>query len=197
MKEFYYLIILFSILLSLNCSTKKNVEDENLFFIQDNPYQILGIAPWSNYKKIEKKYKFLKNKYKNNIKKTIKINNAYKKLKARYEKGNLNTFLSITLRTFMDIISLIICYYIYKIILHLFQSFTKFCFKFVFFHILFFIIIDNFASYVFFSFYSELFISFIFGTTIYVIMYIIGYYMGNPSIDWSDEELDFIRNYLD
>jgi hypothetical protein len=197
LKEFYYLIILFSILLSLNCSTKKNVEDENLFFIQDNPYQILGIAPWSNYKKIEKKYKFLKNKYKNNIKKTIKINNAYKKLKARYEKGNLNTFLSITLRTFMDIISLIICYYIYKIILHLFQSFTKFCFKFVFFHILFFIIIDNFASYVFFSFYSELFISFIFGTTIYVIMYIIGYYMGNPSIDWSDEELDFIRNYLD
>lgn len=197
MKEFYYLIILFSILLSLNCSTKKNVEDENLFFIQDNPYQILGIAPWSNYKKIEKKYKFLKNKYKNNIKKTIKIKNAYKKLKARYEKGNLNTFLSITLRTFMDIISLIICYYIYKIILHLFQSFTKFCFKFVFFHILFFIIIDNFASYVFFSFYSELFISFIFGTTIYVIMYIIGYYMGNPSIDWSDEELDFIRNYLD
>ena len=197
MKEFYYLIILFSILLSLNCSTKKNVEDENLFFIQDNPYQILGIAPWSNYKKIEKKYKFLKNKYKNNIKKTIKIKIAYKKLKARYEKGNLNTFLSITLRTFMDIISLIICYYIYKIILHLFQSFTKFCFKFVFFHILFFIIIDNFASYVFFSFYSELFISFIFGTTIYVIMYIIGYYMGNPSIDWSDEELDFIRNYLD
>ena len=197
MKEFYYLIILFSILLSLNCSTKKNVEDENLFFIQDNPYQILGIAPWSNYKKIEKKYKFLKNKYKNNIKKTIKIKNAYKKLKARYEKGNLNTFLSITLRTFMDIISLIICYYIYKIILYLFQSFTKFCFKFVFFHILFFIIIDNFASYVFFSFYSELFISFIFGTTIYVIMYIIGYYMGNPSIDWSDEELDFIRNYLD
>lgn len=197
MKEFYYLIILFSILLSLNCSTKKNVEDENLFFIQDNPYQILGIAPWSNYKKIEKKYKFLKNKYKNNIKKTIKIKNAYKKLKARYEKGNLNTFLSITLRTFMDIISLIICYYIYKIILHLFQSFTKFCFKFVFFHILFFIIIDNFASYVFFSFYSELFISFIFGTIIYVIMYIIGYYMGNPSIDWSDEELDFIRNYLD
>jgi hypothetical protein len=197
LKEFYYLIILFSILLSLNCSTKKNVEDENLFFIQDNPYQILGIAPWSNYKKIEKKYKFLKNKYKNNIKKTIKIKNAYKKLKARYEKGNLNTFLSITLRTFMDIISLIICYYIYKIILHLFQSFTKFCFKFVFFHILFFIIIDNFASYVFFSFYSELFISFIFGTTIYVIMYIIGYYMGNPSIDWSDEELDFIRNYLD
>lgn len=197
MKEFYYLIILFSILLSLNCSTKKNVEDENLFFIQDNPYQILGIAPWSNYKKIEKKYKFLKNKYKNNIKKTIKIKNAYKKLKARYEKGNLNTFLSITLRTFMDIISLIICYYIYKIILHLFQSFTKFCFKFVFFHILFFIIIDNFASYVFFSFYSELFISFIFGTIIYAIMYIIGYYMGNPSIDWSDEELDFIRNYLD
>lgn len=197
MKEFYYLIILFSILLSLNCSTKKNVEDENLFFIQDNPYQILGIAPWSNYKKIEKKYKFLKNKYKNNIKKTIKINNAYKKLKARYEKGNLNTFLSITLRSFMDIISLIICYYIYKIILHLLQSFTKFCFKFVFFHILFFIIIDNFASYVFFSFYSELFISFIFGTIIYAIMYIIGYYMGNPSIDWSDEELDFIRNYLD
>ena len=197
MKEFYYLIILFSILLSLNCSTKKNVEDENLFFIQDNPYQILGIAPWSNYKKIEKKYKFLKNKYKNNIKKTIKIKNAYKKLKARYEKGNLNTFLSITLRTFMDIISLIICYYIYKIILHLFQSFTKFCFKFVFFHILFFIIIDNFASYVFFSFYSELFISFIFGTIIYAIMYIIGYYMGNPSVDWSDEELDFIRNYLD
>jgi len=197
LKEFYYLIILFSILLSLNCSTKKNVEDENLFFIQDNPYQILGIAPWSNYKKIEKKYKFLKNKYKNNIKKTIKIKNAYKKLKARYEKGNLNTFLSITLRTFMDIISLIICYYIYKIILHLFQSFTKFCFKFVFFHILFFIIIDNFASYVFFSFYSELFISFIFGTIIYAIMYIIGYYMGNPSIDWSDEELDFIRNYLD
>ena len=197
MKEFYYLIILFSILLSLNCSTKKNVEDENLFFIQDNPYQILGIAPWSNYKKIEKKYKFLKNKYKNNIKKTIKIKNAYKKLKARYEKGNLNTFLSITLRSFMDIISLIICYYIYKMILHLFQSFTKFCFKFVFFHILFFIIIDNFASYVFFSFYSELFISFIFGTIIYAIMYIIGYYMGNPSIDWSDEELDFIRNYLD
>ena len=197
MKNFYYLIILFSILLSLNCSTKKNVEDENLFFIQDNPYQILGIAPWSNYKKIEKKYKFLKNKYKNNIKKTIKIKKAYKKLKARYEKGNLNTFLSITLRTFMDIISLIICYYIYKIILHLFQSFTKFCFKFVFFHILFFIIIDNFASYVFFSFYSELFISFIFGTIIYAIMYIIGYYMGNPSIDWSDEELDFIRNYLD
>ena len=197
MKEFYYLIILFSILLSLNCSTKKNVEDENLFFIQDNPYQILGIAPWSNYKKIEKKYKFLKNKYKNNIKKTIKIKKAYKKLKARYEKGNLNTFLSITLRTFMDIISLIICYYIYKIILHLFQSFTKFCFKFVFFHILFFIIIDNFASYVFFSFYSELFISFIFGTIIYAIMCVIGYYMGNPSIDWSDEELDFIRNYLD
>ena len=197
MKEFYYLIILFSILLSLNCSTKKNVEDENLFFIQDNPYQILGIAPWSNYQNIKKKYKFLKNKYKNNIKKTIKIKNAYKKLKARYEKGNLNTFLSITLRSFMDIISLIICYYIYKIILHLFQSFTKFCFKFVFFQILFFIIIDNFACYVFFSFYSELFISFIFGTIIYAIMYIIGYYMGNPSIDWSDEELDFIRNYLD
>ena len=195
MKNFYYLIILFSIL--FNCSTKKNVDEENLYFIQDNPYQILGIAPWSNYENIKKKYKFLKNKYKNNINKTMKIKSAYKKLKRKYKNGNLNTFFSITFNTSIDIFSCIITYYIYKLVLYLLQSFTKFCFKFVFFQILFFIIIDNFACYVFFSFYSELLISLLFGSIIYFIMYIFGNYMGNTSINWSDEELDFIRNYLD
>ena len=197
MKKFYYWIILFSILLSINCSNEKKVDDENLFFIQDNPYQILGIAPWSNYQNIKNKYKFLKNKYKNNLKKTKKIKEAYKKLKEKHKNGNLNTFFSITLNTLINIVSFIITYYFYKIILYLFQSFTKFCFKFVFFQILFFIIIDNFACYVFFSIYSEIIISLLFGSIIYTIMYIFGNYMGNPSINWSDEELDFIRNYLD
>lgn len=95
--SFKNLILLFIILGLTLASSSYNEEEEETFFEDEgntkkfsrNPYQILGIAPWSSFKDIKKKYSKLLNKYSKDRDSDININElkeAYESLEEVYKK---------------------------------------------------------------------------------------------------------------
>lgn len=134
MEKNLFLIILLIFFFNICYSYEKNNnygnKTEEINFFESNPYQILGIPPWTKFEHIEKRYNKLKEKFesKNKLKseefKAYK--EAYKRIKKEYEEngGKEKTFFGVIKNSFKKL-------FLYELILFavLFLSWTIYKFS--------------------------------------------------------------------
>ena len=94
----YKNLFLFFVILGLACASSSYNEEEEETIFEDqndskkaskNPYQVLGVAPWSSIKEIKTKYSKILNKYSKDRDSDIDINEvkeAYENLEEAYKK---------------------------------------------------------------------------------------------------------------